>query len=178
MFRSINTFILLLFFGSFTIFFYIKPIDVESSLKYRDYKEIPLLSFSDFHIYDFDENRIVRTTLQGQYGEAFENSYYRIKDVELTYKSSRGFENISSNYAYYKNQEIDIIGDVTYSRDDGVKIDTDQITYDIRDDYFYIPKKFSLYQMGSQVNGRTLVIKRRDGTINAFNIEAVIKLGK
>jgi len=175
MFISVRYFILFLFFSSFAIFFYIEPMSSAENSRYQNYKTIPQLSFVDFHLYDFDENQIVRTILNGSYGEGFKDGFYRVKDVNLTYKTRDSFENIRSDFAYYRKEEIEVVGDVHYRRTDGLTIDTERITYDLRDDYFYIPSRFLLYQKGSRIEGRTLVIKRRDGTINAFNIEAVIK---
>jgi LPS export ABC transporter protein LptC len=140
-------------------------------------KNVPQVSFKNFKLFNIDENRYVTMTLLGEYGEGYNNGTYRVKDVNLEYQNSLFLEKLRANYAVYKDGEIEVFENVKYQRSDNSSIEAEKLSYDVERGYFYIPDEFIFRRGGTVAEGRTMVIRRDSGVINAFNIKATV-IGK
>lgn len=176
---SLNLFFTLILLINLSILFLIKPMSSDGfeSTKVKE-SEIAQITFSNFNLFDIGADSIVETTLSGRLGEAFQDGRYVIQEVELKYQNSNYVEQLKSNLAFYNEKEIEVVGDVLYNRSDNSSIETDKLSYDVENRYFYIPGDFLFKQNGSVVKGDTLLIKRDLGTINALNIKALFNRGE
>jgi len=170
----LHLFILLIFLLNFIILLLIKPIGNNFVKSETDQSNIPQLLFKDFKLFDIGANSIVETTLSGKQGEGFRDGSYRIRDVKISYQNSKHIENIKSRYAYYSNNVIDAMGGVLYTRSDNSSIQTEKLSYDIENQYFYIPNRFVFERGGMITKGETLIIHRKLGKIKAFNIDTTL----
>jgi len=75
----------------------------------------------------------------------------------------------------YNQGIIETVGKVLYTRSDGSVIKTENMSYDISNKSFFIPKEFLFISQGMKVKGRTLTIDRNTGQIKAFNIDAIFQ---
>jgi hypothetical protein len=173
---SITLFLSIITAINISIFSFLKPLgdDFFSSTDLKE-EQIPQIIFKEFALFDIGNSNLVETTLSGNYGEGFRDGKYRIRGVELKYQNSQYLEQIKSKYAFFDDGNIEIVGDVQYSRSDDSLVTTEKASYDIDNKYFYIPDSFIFKRGKTTIKGTTLIIKRDLGTISAFNINAVLK---
>lgn len=171
----LHLFFLSIFSLNLIILFFVKPIGNNIKIKHDSSKfELPQVTFKDFKIFDVGDNSIVKSTLSGSFGEGYRDGSYKIKDVELKYKSSKFVEKITGNRAFYTQSNIEISGDILYKRSDKSSIKTDKLSYDFSGNYFYIPSHFIFQRKGTIIKGQTLTILRDVGRISAFNVSAIL----
>jgi len=171
---SLHLFTSLIFFFSFIILFFIKPIGGEFSHSTIQAQETPQIVLKNFEMFDIGKSGIVETTLSGEIGEGFRDGSYRIRKVEMRYQNSEYVENIKSRYAYYNGSNIEATNGVFYQRSDNSSIKTNKLTYDIENRYFYIPNSFIFKRNGMIIKGKSLIIDREIGKIKAFQIDAIV----
>jgi len=171
---SLHLFTSLAFVFSFIILFAIKPTGGEFVTSNIKVKEMPQIVFKDFEMFDIGQSGIVETTLFGEMGEGFRNGSYRVREVEMKYQNSQYVEFIKSRYAYYNGTNIEATNGVFYQRSDNSSIQTNKLTYDIENRYFYIPNSFIFKRNGMIIKGKSLIIDRGIGKIKAFQIDAIV----
>ena len=170
---SLRLFAVAIFAINLVILIAIRPIGGKASNSSKS-TDTPKILFSNFKLIDINSNYQIETIISGSIGKAFSDGRYLIKDVELQYQNSNYIENLKSDLAFYNVKEIEVVGNVVYSRSDNVIIQTEKVSYDTEHRYFYIPGKFLFRQNSRVVEGDTLIIERDRGTINALNIRAKI----
>ena len=134
----------------------------------------PQIILRDFKLLEIDKNGSVKTTLSGTRGLSYKDGIYKIKSITLLSVNFATIETVSGDYAFYREKSLDISGNVKYSRSDGSELETNRLSYHVKDNMFHIPNDFIFKMSNTIVRGNSLYIMRNTGIINAENIQATL----
>ena len=82
---------------------------------------------------------------------------YAFKNINYTDNSKELISNIKANAGIYKNNVFTLEGDVVYSRDDGLTLETTKVVYDKNKGVTTIKAKYVAYKDDNEVRGSSAV---------------------
>ncbi len=140
-----------------------------------DKKGIPQIVFFNFESFEITKNG-VESVGRGMMAERFSN-VMKVKDPYFKRLAPHGVESIAAKEALYReNRNILFTKSVVLLRDDGWKILTERINYDIKKgNYSTQGYPFTAYYGKSVVRGKNMVYYQKSGKIRADSIKADIE---
>jgi len=148
---NINLFFVVIFSGLSVIFLLFKPLDV----KQQEFKDIPLFELMSFTLYELD-NKGLTTLMNGTKAIKYTNRY-KVDNINYTDNSKKYIANIKADIGLYKDETIDLKGNVVYSREDGLIFETQKALYNKKTSIAYVNEKYVLYRQHDRVEGSSLV---------------------
>ncbi len=167
---NINIFFAFLFAGLMLIFFLFKPMFLKSTKS----GEIANFEVSEFTIHELDTKGLT-TILQGSKGFSFADRY-EVLDVNYTDSSRDYIANITSNNGIYKNDTIDLKGNVVYTREDGLIFKSQSAVYNQKSAIAYTKDKYIIYRNKDKMSGSDLIYDNRLDKIHSKNVRATYNL--
>ena len=167
---NINIFFLLIIGGLVTIFIAFTPIDI----KERANKEIPLLELKEFKLTELNSKGL-SSTMEGTTGLRYTDRYF-ITNLDYTDNTEKYLANIKSKDGLYKNDIIDLNGDVVYHREDGLTFKTQKARYNKKTDIVQALTKYMSYMNGNRATGSSIEYNNALGLTKSKNIIANYKL--
>ena len=129
-------------------------------------KEIEFNNFTLYNIKQDNTGRILDAKRAIKYKE-----YMDFYDVNLTDELGHI---LLSNKAVYRNDTVYMRNNVKVSRDDGIRMFTDNLDYNISAQIVTTKDSFLLEFNKSVVRGKKLELKVQKKTISAYNVDASI----
>ncbi len=148
---NINLFFVVIFSGLSVIFLLFKPLDV----KQQEFKDIPLFELMSFTLYELD-NKGLTTLMNGTKAIKYTNRY-KVDNINYTDNSKKYIANIKADIGLYKDETIDLKGNVVYSREDGLIFETQKALYNKKTGVAHTNKKYVLYKQKNRVKGSSLI---------------------
>jgi len=167
---NINIFFTVISSILFSILFFLKPLEYQKT----SHKEIALFNISTFTIYEFDKNGLV-TILNGENGTRY-NDRYEIKDVDFTDNSQKFIANMQANNGVYKNEIINLDGNVIYIREDGINFKSQKAVYNTNTSIVKVDKKFTINKNKNIITGKSLVYNNKLNTTKFYNARATYQI--
>jgi hypothetical protein len=106
------------------IFLLFKPMDIEE----KKHGEIALFQIEDFLLHELTPNGLI-TLMKGDEAKKFTNRY-EVDKIDYTDNSKELQANMLANFGVYKNEIVTLTGDIIYTREDGFKFTTEEVSYE------------------------------------------------
>lgn len=167
---NVNIFFVLLSIGLLMIFTLFKPLDIHQ----KKFKDIPLYEITNFTLFEL-ENETLATLTNGTNAVRYADRY-EISDVDFSDSSQKHSINIKANKAHYKGDVISLLGDVVYTRDDGLIFKTKKATYNKKTTIAHTNTDYISYRGEDQVKGSLLIYNNTSGKSKSKNVRAKYQL--
>lgn len=132
------------------IFFLFKPLDI----KEQKFTDIPLFELTTFTMYELN-NHALETLMIGTKGVRYSNRY-TVEDIDYTDNSRNYLANMRADFGVYKNDIVDLEGNVFYSREDGLVFETQKVLYNKKKAIAYVNQEYVSYRGSNRVVGTSL----------------------
>ena len=152
------------------IYFFFKPLDI----KEQTFVDVPVLEMSSFTLFELDTNKL-RTIMNGDKAIRYSNRY-TVSNINFTDNSKKYIANMKANNGIYKDNIVELMDDVIYTREDGLLFETKKAIYDKKTNLTYIDKDFSSYKLDNKVKGKSLIYNNVLNTAVAQNVTITYKL--
>jgi LPS export ABC transporter protein LptC len=163
---NINIFFFTISIGLMMIYFLFKPMHI----KQQKFVDVPLFELSSFTIYELGEkglNNLILGTKATRYQDR-----YTITDMDYTDNSRDYIANMKANDGLYKNDIVDLNGDVVYTREDGLVFNTQTATYNKKTSVAYTNSNYVLHRGKDKIIGTSLRYNNLLNTISSKNVVA------
>ena len=132
------------------IFVLFKPLQI----KEQKVAEVPLLDMNEFVMYELDTKGL-HTLMAGKKALRYTNRYV-VDYVDFTDNSKEFIANMKANKGLYKNNIVDLKGDVFYVREDGLSFESPTMKYNTTTSVATTNDKYVAYREANSMRGTTL----------------------
>lgn len=166
---NINIFFLAIIGGLFMIYIGFKPIDtVKNTLT-----ELPVLELEKFKLTELNTQGLT-STMNGSSGFKYKDRYL-VLDINYTDNTSKLLSNIKADQGIDKKVYITLIGNIQYTREDGLQFDTQKANYNKKDTIMRAHKYVSI-QGKHRITGTYLEYNNEKGKTKSNNVVAKYNL--
>jgi len=169
---NINIFFLLIASILLMILFLFKPLDI----KQQKFGDVPLFNISVFTLYELNTKGLV-TFINGSQATRYSDRDI-IKDMDYTDNSKNFLVNMKADKGTVRDDDVHLVGDVVYYREDGLTFQTQEATYNKETSIAKADGKFVLNRNKNKITGTHLRYNNLQNTINSKNITVVYQLQK
>lgn len=163
---SINLFFVLLLSMLLGVFLFFKPIKTAPTPT----KEVAQLELINFTLYSMKPEG-VENVLAGSLGQRFEDRY-EVTNVTFSDATKSQMEVMHADRGLYREDRIDLSGNVTYRQEGGIEFQSEQAHYDLNDSVVTTPGAFVVTMNESRVDGERLYFQTKERHMKAENINA------
>lgn len=117
----------------------------------------------------------LKTLMTGSHAIRYSDRY-TIDDVNYTDNAKIYRANMKANFGIYKEDIIDLDGDVFYTRSDGFNFATQHATYNKKTAIAISQQDYIAHQGQNEVRGSYVRYNNRNNTIDSTNIDAIYYL--
>lgn len=150
-----------------SIFFFFQP----QKLLQKDFGDVPMLHIKDFTMYELDPFGM-KTLMLGE--EAFRyKDRYTVDNIEHTDHSKTHISHLRADFGLYKNDTLDLDGNVRFLRDDGLNYKTQKALYYKKKGLFVTDTDYVLSQSANVLRGTYLDHNNLSGKIHSKNVNAI-----
>ena len=121
---SVNSFFLFVFSGLVMIFVFFKPLDI----KEQEFFDVPLFEIKTFSMYELTAVGL-KTFMAGNNTLKYEDRYL-VENIDYTDNSKDYIANMKADKGLYRDDIVDLTGNVSYIREDGLSFESQFVTYD------------------------------------------------
>jgi len=146
------------------ILFLFKPLEI----KQRDYKEIPLLDIDTFVMYELNSEGL-DTLMSGEKAYRFKDRYV-FDFVDFTDNAKEFIANMKANSGVYKNNKINLEGDVFYIREDGLSFETQKLEYNTATNIVKTNEPYVAMMGENSMRGDSLIYNSKTKKFNAKSV--------
>lgn len=164
---NINIFFVFVVSGLMMIFVLFKPLNIKT----QNYTDVPLFDVTSFTLFEFNTNKLT-TIMNGSYAVRFKDRY-KVKDIDYTDNTREYLANIKANKGVYKDDVVDLTGDVLYTRDDGLTFQSETASYnknstivETKSDYVSFMGKNRVVGTSVKYNNLTKEMESENVTVN------------
>lgn len=136
--------------------------------------ETPLIEIENFKLYELDKYGV--TSLFGGSNSKRYEDRDMVEDIDYTDSTNKLKANIKAKTGLHKGEKIDLDGDVTYSREDGLRFESAHAQYDKKSAIFSTNKDFVIYKGKSSTVGSSLIYNSKEKTTNAKKTKTIYQL--
>lgn len=137
-------------------------------------KEIPQIELSHFTLYEISQKRIDHI-LEGEEGKKFE-AYYVITSAKFGDNTKNLFQSIRSDHADYRNDILNLEGNIHYVRQDGLEFRSKEGVYNAKESLIQTQGAFVITQNANRIDGTTLHYNTAQDTVSADRVCGVYQL--
>ncbi|MEA1956390.1 MAG: LPS export ABC transporter periplasmic protein LptC [Campylobacterota bacterium] len=148
------------------IFLFFKPMNIKNN----HHGEIANFEVYSFVIHELDTKGLT-TVLQGSKAFMYKDRYV-INDVDYKDSSRKYISNIKAKTGTYKDKVIDLVGDVVYTREDGLVFKSKSFKYDEKTGIARTNDDYIMYDKENEVIGKSLSVDNNLNKIYSKNIVA------
>ncbi|MDY0120692.1 MAG: LPS export ABC transporter periplasmic protein LptC [Sulfurimonas sp.] len=167
---NINFIFIAISLGLLMIFFLFKPMEI----KQDDYGEVPLFEIQDFTLYELTELGL-NTFMKGNEGTRYSNRY-EVQKINYTDNSQEYLANMVANEGVYKNEIVDLKGDVVYTREDGFTFQTQIASYNKKTSIALAKTDYVSFLGEDQVRGTWLKYNNKTSIAHSKNVDAIYQI--
>lgn len=154
------------------IFFLFEPLNI----KEQKFKDVPLFEMSSFKLLEFSQDGLV-TLMLGDSAIRYKNRY-EVSKMDYTDNAKQYKANIKANKGLYQGDNINLKGDVIYTRDDGLTFESQAAEYNKKTKVAYTNSDYVSYQGKNRVIGASLIYNNLEKKIESKQIVAKYQLKK
>ena len=132
------------------IYVFFEPMDV----KKQNFVDIPQFNLNDFTLYELDIHGL-SGYMTGKESVKYSDRY-EVVDIDYTDNSKKFIANMKADHGLYRDDRVDLEGNVVYSRADGLVFESDKIMYNKKTTVLRSDQKFVMYRDKDVVRGSSL----------------------
>ena len=163
---SITNFFMIILIGLGMIYVFFKPLHI----KKQKFVDVPQFEIKTFTMYEL--NRIGLQTLMYGKSAIKYSDRYNIFDINYTDNSKEYRANMIADRGIYKNNIVKLIGNVVYSRKDGLKFETQEVRYNKKSKIAISDTKYIMYMGKNWVRGSYLKYNNLLNSVESRNVVA------
>lgn len=145
-----------------------------AKLQQFETKEIAQLELFNFTIYDLDKNGL-RSIFSGLKGYKYKDRY-EVSDINYTDNTKEYTANIQSDFGIYKDNIVNMQGNVVYARSDGLTFKTGEATYNQNTGFLKTPSTYTLYKNDDKITGTKLIFDSKENHVVSKQISATYQI--
>jgi len=152
------------------IFALFKPLNI----KKQSFDDVPVFELTSFIIYEINTiglDSIILGTKAIRYSDR-----YTISNINYTDNSQKYIANIKANSGIYKNDIVNLKGDVVYTREDGLNFESDTAKYDKKTSIVSTKSKYRAYNQDHLIVGSSLKYNNILNKIKSKNVISTYQL--
>jgi len=143
-------------------------------VKEQQFVDVPLLKIDNFVMYELDKTGL-QTLMSGTKALRYSNRYI-VNDIDFTDNSQLHISNMLAKKGIYKNDIVDLVGDVVYTRDDGLIFKSPTLTYNTKSSIAQTQSKFVAHKGKNSMNGSSFVYDSLKETMKSKNVAVKYQL--
>lgn len=147
-----------------------KPLEI----KQQEFVEVPLLEMKVFTMYELDTKGL-KTILFGSSSKRFSDRY-TVRNLNYTDSAKEYIANMKADTGLYKNENIDLNGNVVYLREDGLTFESDSANYNKKRSILSTKEDFIVHRGKNSAIGTSLHYNNKTNKMKATKIEAIYQL--
>ncbi|OIP57840.1 MAG: LPS export ABC transporter periplasmic protein LptC [Helicobacteraceae bacterium CG2_30_36_10] len=132
------------------IFFLFKPLNI----KEQKFTDVPLFELSAFTMHELNIYGL-QTLMLGDKGARYKDRY-TVKNIDYTDNSRSYLANMRADFGVYKNEIVNLDGNVFYSREDGLVFETQKVIYNKKTSIAYVNQDYVSYRDNNKIIGTSL----------------------
>ena len=167
---SINLFFVLILGLLVGMFAYFKP----AYTSYGTGEEIPAIELQTFTLYEISRQGIDHV-LTGEDGKMFDDRY-EISSAIFSDNTKKLAQTVKAQKAVYRNDVVDLSGNVRYERADGLRFFSKEGKYDTNLSVVSTKGAFEIIQNRHRVEGTKLYYNTARDTVSADSVSGVYQL--
>lgn len=148
------------------IFFLFKPLNI----KEQNFTDVPLFEISSFTLLEFSEQGLI-TLMKGSGAVRYSNNYV-VSNVDFTDNSKEYRANMKAKNGLYKDEIIDLEGDVVYTREDGLTFESQTANYNKKTTVAHTKSNYVSYLGKNKATGSSLTYNNLSKKIESNTIVA------
>jgi len=152
------------------IFTLLNPLKV----KQQDFVDVPLFELFTFVMHEINPNGL-DNTMNGSSALRYSDRY-TIENVNYTDNTKKFIANMKANHGVYKNDILDLEGEVVYTREDGLTLETSKARYNKTTAIVSINKKYITYQGSNKIIGSSAVFNNIKNKLTSKNVIVKYKI--
>jgi len=156
--------------GLILIFVGFKPLN----FKQQNFGDVPLFEIQSFVVYELNQLGL-DTMILGSDAIRYSNRY-TVKNINYTDNSKDFIVNIKANDGIYKNNIVQVHGNVVYTREDGLTFKTEKAIYNKTTSVAKTDTPYILFQGQNRVTGSSIIYNSKLNTIQSSEIVAKYQL--
>lgn len=149
------------------IFFLFKPM----TIKEQKFTDVPLFELSSFSLYELNQKGLNNTML-GSKAIKYSDRY-TVENIDYTDNSGNFIANMKANNGIYKNDIVDLEGNVIYTREDGLVFTTQSATYNQKTSVADTNSSYVSYRGKDKVTGSSLRYNNLLNQVSSKNVSAI-----
>ena len=167
---NINVFFGIIIGSLLAIFFFFEPLNI----KKQDFGEIPVFELENFKLIELDQKGL-STIMDGTKGIRYTNRYI-VYNIDYTDNSKKYLANMNANKGLYKGNIINLDGNITYNREDGISFITQKAVYNKKTNIVRSPISYVAYLGKNQVTGSSIEYNNVLDTVKSKKVTVTYKL--
>ena len=148
------------------ILFAFEPLDI----KQKKFKDVPLFSITSFTMHELNQEGLI-TLMSGTKAVRYKDRY-TIDVMDYTDNSKEYIANMKANKGVYKNEIVNLDGDVVYFREDGLTFETQHAVYNKKTTVARADGDYVLYRGNNKVIGNKLQYNNSKQRVKSKNVVA------
>lgn len=152
------------------IFFLFKPL----TLKEQSFINVPQIELKEFTMYEFSPFGL-QTYMVGESGTKYDDRFI-VKNIDYTDKSQDYIANMKADRGQYKEDIVNLKGNVFYTRDDGFRFQTQKLIYNKKTSEAISDVGYTAYIGDNSVKGSYIRYNNVSNKIYSKQIDATYQL--
>jgi len=153
------------------IFILFKPLNI----KEREFVDVPLLEIGEFVMYELNKMGL-ETFMTGDKMLRYSDRY-TVNHIDFTDDSKGHISNMKANSGLYKDDIVDLKGDISYVREDGLAFESQTMTYNTKTSIAKTQSEYVAFRGKSTMRGSSLEYNSLLNKIKSSNVEVNYQLG-
>jgi len=154
------------------IFFLFEPMNI----KKQEFIDVPLFNIKDFTMYEINKEGL-ETLMTGEQSLRYADRYI-VKKIDFTDNSKELIANMKADSGLYKNEIVDLDGNVTYIREDGLAIDAKNMRYNRKTFMAVTKEPFVAYMGDNKIYGTSLEYNAKEKKILSKKVEVIYQINE
>jgi len=168
---NINRFFIFICLSLMVVFFFFKPMKLAENKKI----DIAGVEVEKFSIHELNTKGLTRI-IRGSKALIYKDTY-KIIDVDYTDASRDNIANIKAKDGIYKDKTITLNGDVFFTRNDGLVLESQSLSYNEKTSILKTDDKYIMYRDKNKVIGTSFKLNNKLNKVYSKNVDITYDIG-
>jgi len=147
-----------------------KPLKI----KENKFVDVPLLEMNKFIMYELNTAGL-QTFVAGKSSLRYANRYI-VNEIDFTDNSKKFISNMKADLGVYKNNILNLKGNITYIREDGLEVKSKSMVYNTKTSIVKTDEEFKSYLGENQMSGSSMIYDSVKRNLKSKNVTMIYKL--
>lgn len=152
------------------IYIFFQPLKI----KQQEFDDVPLLTMGNFVMYELQRTGL-QTIMAGTKALRYTERYI-VNDVNFTDNSKEFMSNMQADNGIYKNNIVDLKGNVVYKREDGLTFESDTLNYDTKNSIAQTKDDYLAHRDKNSMKGASFIYDSINNTMKSKQVTVKYQL--